>query len=151
MTNILIVYHSQQYGNTKILAEEVAAGVCDAGGEVTLINTNECRVTLEEVLGADAFALGTPDYYAYPAGTIKTFFDDLYLWDQAGQPVKGKPAALFMSHGGGGRAKQPFETFADRFFKRTGETVTCGRPITDEARKRCFETGKTLVAAVAKA
>ena len=151
MTNILIVYHSQQYGNTQILAEEVAAGVCAAGSEVTMINTNECRVALEDVLAADAVAVGTPDYYSYPAGTIKTFFDDLYLWDQAGQPVKGKPAVLFMSHGGGGRAKEPFETFAERFFKRIGETVTCGRPISDEAKERCFDLGKTLASAVSEA
>lgn len=145
MKTILVIYHSQQFGNTKILAEEIARGILDAGGAVELFNTNERRVTLDDVLKAEAVALGTPDYYSYPAGTIKTFFDDLYLWDKAGKPVKGKPAVLFMSHGGGGRARQPLEAFADRFFQRVGETVTCGRPIGDEAKKRCFELGKELL------
>jgi multimeric flavodoxin WrbA len=100
LKNILVVYHSQQFGNTKILAEEIASGICNTGGAVELINTNERRITLDDFLNIDAIALGTPDYYSYPAGTIKTFFDDLYLWDEAGIPVKGKPAILFMSHGG---------------------------------------------------
>jgi len=151
MKRILIVYHSQQFGNTRILAEEVAKGIVASGGTAELINVNDRRVSLDEVLTADAVALGTPDYYSYPAGTIKTFFDDLYLWDKAGNPVKGKPAVLFMCHGGGGRAQQPFEGFADRFFQRVGETVTSGRPVSDEARKCCFELGKALATKVAAA
>lgn len=145
MKTILVVYHSQQFGNTKILAEEIASGILDAGGAVELVNTNERRVALDDFLKIDAIALGTPDYYSYPAGTIKTFFDDLYLWDQAGKPVKGKPAVLFMTHGGGGRAKQPFEGFAERFFQRVGETVTSACPVGDEAKKRCFDLGKELL------
>jgi multimeric flavodoxin WrbA len=145
MKTILIIYHSQQFGNTKTLAEEIANGVLDAGGAVDLVNTNERRVALDEFLKADAIALGTPDYYSYPAGTIKTFFDDLYLWDKAGKPVKGKPAVLFMTHGGGGRAKEPFEGFAQRFFRQVGQTVTSGRPVGDAAKKCCFDLGKELL------
>jgi multimeric flavodoxin WrbA len=145
MKTILIIYHSQQFGNTKTLAVSLAEGIRDAGGEVLMVNTNERRVSPEEFMAADAAAIGTPDYYSYPAGTIKTFFDDLYLWDKAGMPVKGKPAVLFMTHGGGGRAKQPFEGFADRFFQRIGETVSSDRPVSDEAKNRCVDLGKKLL------
>jgi len=146
MGKILVIYHSQQYGNTKILAEAVAEGVREAGGKVNLINTNERRVTLEEFLGADAVAIGTPDYFSYIAGTIKTFFDDIYLWDLAGGSVKGKAAVLFCSHGGGGgKVRQPLESFAHRFFQRVGETVSSGRPISEEAKKNCRTLGKKLI------
>jgi multimeric flavodoxin WrbA len=145
MKKILVIYHSQQFGNTKILALALSDGIQDAGGEVLMINTNERRVSLEEFIASDAVAIGTPDYYSYPAGTIKTFFDDLYLWDQTGKPVKGKTAVLFMTHGGRGQAKQPFEGFAERFFQRMGDTVTSGRPVSDEAKKRCFDLGKELL------
>ena len=97
MGKIIVIYHSQQYGNTKILAEALAEGAREAGAEVNLINTNERRVTLEEFLSADGVAIGTPDYFSYVAGTVKTFFDDIYLWDQLGKPVKGKPAVLHSS------------------------------------------------------
>jgi len=146
MGKIIVIYHSQQYGNTKMLAEALAEGVREAGAEVNLINTNERRVTLEEFLAADAVAIGTPDYFSYVAGTIKTFFDDIYLWDQSGKPVKGKRAVLFCSHGGGGgKVKQPFESLASRFFRQVGETVGSGRPISDEAKKKCTMLGNELV------
>ena len=145
MSKILVIYHSQQFGNTKGLAEALAEGARESGAEVELINTNERRVTLNEFLAADAVAIGTPDYFSYVAGTIKTLFDDIYLWDQAGKAVKGKPAALFFSHGGGGRVKQPLEAFAQRFFQQVGETVEGRRPISDEAKKKCIALGKELV------
>ena len=144
--NIAVVYHSQQYGNTRVLAEALAEGAREGGAEVNLINTNERRVTLKEFLAADAVAIGTPDYFSYVAGTIKTFFDDIYLWDQSGASVKGKPAVLFCSHGGGGgTVRQPFESLAHRFFQQVGETVSSGRPISDEAKKKCHKLGKELV------
>ena len=146
MKRILVIYHSQQYGNTKILAEALAEGIREAGVGVSLINTNERRVTLEEFLGVDGVAIGTPDYFSYVAGTIKTLFDDIYLWDQAGKSVKGKPAALFCSHGGGGgKVRQHLESFAHRFFQQAGETVSSGRPISEEAKKNCRALGKKLV------
>jgi len=146
MKKILVIYHSQQYGNTKILAEALAEGIREAGVGVSLINTNERRVTLEEFLNADGVAIGTPDYFSYVAGTIKTLFDDIYLWDQAGKSVKGKPAALFCSHGGGGgKVRQHLESFAHRFFQKVGETVSSGRPISEEAKKNCRALGKKLV------
>jgi multimeric flavodoxin WrbA len=145
MSKILVIYHSQQFGNTKGLAEALAEGARESGAEVELINTNERRVTLNEFLATDAVAIGTPDYFSYVAGTIKTLFDDIYLWDQAGNPVKGKPAALFFSHGGGGKVKQPLEAFAQRFFQQVGETVEGRRPISDEAKKKCIALGKELV------
>lgn len=146
MRKIIVIYHSQQFGNTKVLAEAVAEGARETGAEVNLINTNERRVTVEEFLTTDAVAIGTPDYFSYVAGTIKTFFDDIYLWDQEGKSVKGKPAVLFCSHGGGGgKVRQPFESLARRFFQQVGETVASGRPIGDEAKKKCHTLGKELV------
>ncbi|MGZ3514306.1 MAG: flavodoxin family protein [Thermodesulfobacteriota bacterium] len=145
MGKIIVIYHSQQYGNTKILAQSVAEGVREAGAEVNLINTNERRVTPEEFLSTDGIAIGTPDYFSYVAGTVKSFFDDLYLWDQSGKPVKGKPAVLFFSCGGGGKVNQPFESLAQRFFKQVGETIGSQRPIGDEAKKKCRALGDELV------
>jgi multimeric flavodoxin WrbA len=144
MARILVIYHSQQFGNTKTMAEALADGAREGGADVELINTNERRVTVEDYLNADGVAVGTPDYFSYVAGTIKTLFDDLYLWDQAGKQVEGKPAALFFSHGGGGGVRGAFEAFGRRYFRQVGETVEAKRPISDEAKKKCFLLGKAL-------
>jgi NAD(P)H dehydrogenase (quinone) len=150
MGKIILIYHSQQYGNTKVLAEALAEGAREAGAEVNLVNTNERRVTLEEFVAADAVGIGTPDYFSYVAGTIKTFFDDIYLWDVSGASVKGKPAVLFCSHGGGGKVRQPFESLAHRFFRQVGETVGSGRPVSEESKKKCHVLGKQLVETLGK-
>ena len=149
MGKIIVIYHSQQKGNTKELAEALAEGARMAAAEVVLINTNERRVTLDELLNADAVAIGTPDYYGYPAGTIKTLFDDIYLWDKAGKFVMGKPAALFYSHGGGGTVKQSLEKFAGRFFKPVGETVERGPSNAAAAKEKCLALGKELAQKIA--
>ncbi|MBN1848341.1 MAG: flavodoxin family protein [Deltaproteobacteria bacterium] len=144
MGKILIVYHSQQYGDTKILAEAFMEGAKDGGAQIEMFNTNEHRITFQEFMDADGVAIGTPDYYSYVAGTIKTFFDDIWLWDRAGEQVKGKPAALFFTHGKGGRGREPFETFARRYFELVGETVDSFRPTTEEILHACRNLGKTL-------
>lgn len=144
MAKILVIYHSQQYGKTKEVADAIAEGARDAGAEVEMFNTNERRVSLNDLLAADAVAIGTPDYYSYVAGTIKTFFDDLYLWDKAGQEVKDKPAVLFYSHGGGGLVKQSLEKFGTRFFKQVGETIERGPANVEEAQKKGRDLGKEL-------
>jgi len=144
MAKILVIYHSQQYGKTKEIADAIADGAREAGADVETINTNERRVTLNEMMTADAVAIGTPDYYSYVAGTIKTFFDDLYLWDKAGKAVTGKPAAVFYSHGGGGLVKQSLEKFALRFFKQVGETAERGPANAEEAQKKGRALGREL-------
>jgi len=144
MAKILVIYHSQQYGRTKEIADAIADGAREAGAEVETFNTNEQRVSLNDLMAADAVAIGTPDYYSYVAGTIKTFFDDLYLWDKAGKAVIGKPAALFYSHGGGGLVKQSLEKFGLRFFKQVGETIERGPANAEEAQKKGRALGKEL-------
>ena len=150
MKKILVIYHSQQFGNTRMLAEALAVGVREAGADADLINTNEHRITMKEFMSADAVALGTPDYFSYVAGTIKTLFDDIYLWDRAGEQVKGKPAVLFLSHGGGGRVREPLNSFAQRFFTKVGETAEFQRPIDEDAKRACHELGKQLVGSLNK-
>jgi multimeric flavodoxin WrbA len=144
MGKIIVMYHSQQYGHTGELADALAEGAREAGAQVEKINTNERRVMLDEFLSADAIAIGTPDYYSYVAGTLKTFFDDLYLWDKAGKTISGKPAAFFYSHGGGGHVRQSLEKFGNRFFKQVGETIERNPSNAEEARQKCRALGREL-------
>ncbi len=149
MSSILVLYHSQEYGNTALMAEAVAEGARAAGADVTLINANEQRITMDEYRGYDAVAFGTPDYFSYFAGTLKVFLDDWYLGKKTNAArLSNKPYALFLSHGGGGRAKQPFEELFKQMGTKVGATVTSpGRP-TPSTLEACHALGKQLAQAM---
>ena len=119
MKKVIILFHSQEYGNTAACAALVAQGVRQAGGaeiQVELINTNEVnRVDMRHLAACDGLAIGSPDYMSYVAGTIKQVFDDIYIAHKAGIVVEGKPCALFMTHGGGGAGLKALRSLAHGF------------------------------------
>ena len=121
MTKALVLYHSQQHGNTEKMARLVAEGLRSEGCDVSLHNANDRRFPIDEYLQYDRLAIGTPDYFSYIAGTIKTFMDDWYL--HRNEPgYQGKPYAVFYSHGGGGRVKSALSLFS-RLGTQAGESV----------------------------
>jgi len=149
MSSILILYHSQEYGNTGKMAQAVAEGARAAGAEVTMFNTNEARFDIEQYRTFDAVAFGSPDYYSYVAGTIKVFLDDWYI--AKGRNPAGllnKPFAQFMSHGGGGAAKGPFEKLFARMGTKVGETITSRGAPSASTLAACQALGKQLAKAV---
>ena len=149
MGSLLVLYHSQEYGNTAAMAAAIGEGAKAAGAKVTLVNTNEQRLDLEQYRRFDAVAFGSPDYYSYIAGGLKVFLDDWYIAQKSNsQGLKGKPYGLFLSHGGGGRARGPLEELFGRMGTKVGETVASrGRP-NDAVLKACRELGRQLTDAI---
>ena len=131
MASVLVLFHSQQYGNTGAMAEAVAEGAREAGADVQLVNTNEQRLDIDAYRAFDAAAFGSPDYYSYIAGGLKVFLDDWHIAKQSGASgLTDKPYGLFYSHGGGGKVVGPLESlFASGVGTKVGETVEShGRP-----------------------
>ena len=148
MKKVLVIFHSQKFGNTAACAELVARGIKQAGDiEVELINTNEVnRVDIRKLAACDGVAIGSPDYGSYVAGTIKQLFDDIYVAAKAGISVKGKPCVLFMTHGGGGRGVKALKSLAHDF-RLLAEPFTCqGAPEKD--CPAAIEQGRILGKAV---
>jgi len=153
MKKILIVYHSQQKGNTKKMAELVAQGCREVGGvEVQLVNVNEVRVDMKDVEASDGLALGTPDYFTYMAGGLKQFFDDAKIAEYARRPVTGKPYVAFVTHGGGGGAIQSVEKLAAsmKYEKVAESAVVRGAPAGPDVEKS-LELGRALARRVTTA
>ena len=99
MGTILVVHYSQT-GNTRKMAELVAEGAKKSGKhEVKLVEAE--KLDMKEFVRADGFALGSPDYFTYMAGQMKTVFDRALAH---AKEIKGKPFVSFVSHGGGGGA-----------------------------------------------
>lgn len=138
----LVLYHSQQHGNTEKMAKAVAVGI---GEGATLWNVNEERFDVSKLPEYDAYAVGTPDYFSYMAGTLKTFMDDVYLAERAGaKGISGKPVGLFLSHGGGGKAKEPFENLFKRLGDVVGEMIESNGTPSEAVLSACRELGKKL-------
>ena len=150
MAKALVLYHSQEFGNTKIMAEAVAEGLKAAGLEVDIFNTNDGRFDVTQFPQYDCAAFGSPDYYSYIAGGMKTFMDDHYIHDvrKGLEGLKGKPYALFCSHGGGGRVKDVMVNIFKRIGTMVGELVASKGKPSPEVVEQCKALGKMLAEAV---
>ena len=151
MAKALVIYHSQEFGNTGAMAEAVAEGLRSAGCEVDLFNTNDSRFDITKFPQYDCAAFGSPDYYSYIAGGMKTFMDDHYIHDvrKGLKGLKNKPYALFYSHGGGGRVRNVMTEIFKRVGTQVGEAVgSQGKP-SPQVLEKCKELGEALAEAVA--
>jgi NAD(P)H dehydrogenase (quinone) len=120
MAKILVLYYSS-YGHVERMAEEVAAGVRDAGGEGIVKRVPETVpddvarktgfklgqtapvATVEELAQYDGVIFGTPTRFGNMAGQMKNFLDQAGgLWMRGA--LVGKVASVFTSsatqHGG---------------------------------------------------
>jgi len=142
---IAVIYHSQS-GNTEAAAQHVAEGIRAAGQfEIVSLNTNEGRVDPAVLADCAGVAFGTPDYFSYPAGGMKSFMDDWLIAQRGGnEDIKDMPVALFMTHGGGGAALEPFEKLFQRVGPQVGETVSIKRAPGEPEAERCRELGAAL-------
>jgi len=151
MAKALVLYHSQEFGNTGLMAEAVADGLRGAGCEVVLFNTDKGRYDITLFPQVDCVAFGSPDYYSYIAGGMKTFMDDHYIYDvrKGLEGLKEKPYVLFYSHGGGGRVIDTMQ----RIFQRIGTLI--GEPVGSKGKpdsqiiEKCKALGKELADAAA--
>jgi len=150
MIKALVLYHSQEFGNTGAMAEAIAEGLRAAGCEVDSFNTNEGRFDVTRFPQYDCAAFGSPDYYSYIAGGMKVFMDDHYIHDvrKGLKGLKGKPYVLFYSHGGGGKVRDAMLNIFKRVGKLVGEPVgSRGRP-SPEVLEKCRDLGKALAQAI---
>jgi flavorubredoxin len=141
MKNLLIVYHSQS-GNTEAMARAVAEGATAAGANVTLKKAVEADDA--DLLGCDAIAIGTPNYFSYMAGMVKDFFDR--VWPMVRMRMEDKPYVVFGSYGGGGTvAIGTVEHICDGLkMKRICEAVSAQREPKAENLVACKELGKKM-------
>ena len=105
MAKILVIYHSDT-GNTAAVAKLVAEGAESAGATVELVKAGD--FDQDAAAAADGIALGSPDYFSYVAGEVKTIFDRI-VYDKR---FHGKPYAGFGTHGGGAKVLGVIEHLA---------------------------------------
>jgi len=145
MATICVIYHSDT-GNTHTLARRLAEGAELDGVEVRLLPAD--RLDLDAAAAADALAVGSPDYFNYVAGSVKTFFDRI-LHDER---FRDKPYVAFGTTGAAGEVVAAVEGLAGACgLRRVAPGLAVrGRPDEAEAYK-AYELGKALAGAVAEA
>ena len=146
MAKVLIVYHTLS-GNTEKMAKAFEEGAKSVPGtEVVLSKAFDA--TLDDLLGCDAVAFGSADYFSYIAGALKDFFDRTYYPSQG--KVMGKPYAAFATSGGGGEtALKVLERLCSSFkLKKVIDSISAAGTPSTEVLVKCREAGKNLAKAV---
>ena len=146
MVNILIVYHSQT-GRTKKMAQAVARGSNSIENVRTTLK-EAMETTLDDLLGCDGLAIGSPEYFGYMAGAIKDLFDRTYCQARGRKEIFKKPYVVFISAGndGMGALESIERIFAGYQFKKVYEPVIARGEIDEIILSRCEELGKVIAA-----
>lgn len=141
MAKILIVYYSLS-GNTKAMAEAIAEGCRAVSGTKVTVKTG-LEATVDDLLGCDGIAMGSPDYFSYMAGGLKDFLDRTYYPAQG--KVTGKPCACFGSAGGPPTVVLELLAKMCRAFKmRDVGSVGCSGAPSDDIVQECKALGRKL-------
>lgn len=140
MSKAAVVYWSGT-GNTQSMAELIAAGVKDAGGEVVIFTSAE--FTADMIDEYDAIAFGCPSM-----GAEQLEEDEFEpMFEACRSKLSGKKIALFGSYGwGDGEWMRNWEELC----KGDGavlacDCVICNEAPDDEASAACAAMGKALV------
>jgi multimeric flavodoxin WrbA len=144
--DILVVYHSQT-GHTKKMAEAVAKGAGSVKNvKVTLKKAADA--SLEDLIGCDGLAIGSPEYFGYMSGMIKDFFDRTYEEAHTRKEVFKKPYVVFISAGNDGSGAS---AWIDRIckgftFKKVSEPIISRGDVTGKDLEKCHELGRLIAA-----
>jgi len=145
MAKVLIVYHSLS-GNTKKMADAVAEGARSVPGTEVTVKTG-LEATIDDLLGCDGIAIGSPDYFSYMAGGVKDFLDRTYYPSQG--KTAGKPAVAFGSAGGPADNILRVLDQALKWFKlkKVADSVGASGKVAPGALVDCQELGRKLAQA----
>lgn len=100
--DVLIAYHSD-YGNTRKMADAVAAGIRVANPDASLSLKAAEATTLDDLVAADLIVFGTPVHMGSMAWQLKQLIDRAgKLWMEGA--LEGKIGGVFATGGGFGGA-----------------------------------------------
>jgi len=150
MSAKVIVVYDSKYGNTKLAAETIAAGMREVKGTETVVSGLK-EVELSRVPNYDAILLGSPNHMGGPTWGIKRFIGRL-----SKLPLEGKMFAVFDTYLG-----KEFQKAVKKMESRIREKVPGLKmaapglsirvegmkgPISEGELPKCKEFGRKIVA-----
>jgi multimeric flavodoxin WrbA len=151
---LLIVYHTHGV-KTAAMAEAVERGAraareeAGAQAEVRVLAKRCAQAGPEDLLGADAVLLGTPENFGYMSGMMKDFLERVFY--PCEHKVEGRPYAVFVGAGqDGSGAIASIERIVTGLRLRKAHAGVIGlKELTPEVIGRCEELGATFAAGLA--
>ena len=147
MVEVLVLYYTRT-GKTRALADSVAEGVESVEGASVALKRVDFA-TVNDLLSCNAVAFGSPNYFSYMAGEMKSFFDKgLGIRGK----TEGKPAAAYTSGGGDSdTALASLERMIGSYkLEKAADGIIQTGDLTDEVLAKCKAMGKALTEAAAK-
>jgi flavodoxin len=111
LAKVIVVYESK-YGNTKLVAEKIIAGIREVEGIETVLRELK-EVDLDKIPDYDAILVGSPNHFGGPTRSVRKFIDKLGKLS-----LKGKMFAGFDTYLG-----KDFEKAVKKMEKRINEKV----------------------------
>lgn len=149
MATLLVVHHSPT-PRVETLAESALAGARHEDIEgVEVIVRAALEATVDDVLAADGYLLGTTANFGYISGALKHFFDSTY--DATHEPTAKRPFSYWI-HGGYDTtgAERAMESITTGFgWTLITDPLVFTGDVSDEHRERAFELGATVAATLA--
>jgi multimeric flavodoxin WrbA len=146
MARLLIVHHTASPGTHELFEAVRSGATADEIEGVEVVARPALAATAVDVLGADAYVLGTPANIGYMSGALKHFFDQIYY--PCLEATARRPYALYV-HGnndvtGAVRAVEAIATGLG--WRRVRPPVTVLGEVGTDDREACWELGATVAA-----
>ena len=148
MARLLIVHHTASPGTQEMFEAVRSGATTDEIEGVEVAAKPALAATAHDVLGADAYVLGTPVNIGYMSGALKHFFDQVYY--PCLEATVRRPYALYV-HGnndatGAVRAVEAIATGLK--WRRLRPPVVVIGEVGRDAREACWELGATIAAEI---
>lgn len=142
MKNVSIIYWSGT-GNTEQMAKAVSEGAKEVGAGVSVIEVG--RATTEDVLKADAVALGCP---SMGCEVLEEEEMEPFVQSLEGIDLKGKPVVLFGSYdwGDGQWMREWYDRMANMGVSLLAEGLIVQNTPDEDGLAKCKALGATLAA-----
>ena len=154
MKTLLIVYHTGGV-KTAQMAHALERGAlaalkeAEAEEDVRVVSKRCAEAGPDDMLGADAIALGTPENFGYMSGMMKDFLERVFYACEG--KIEGRPWALFVAAGqdGSGAIASVERIVTGLRLKKAREPILALREVTPQILAQCEDLGATLAVGIA--
>lgn len=146
MSRLLIVHHSPT-PNTELIFDGVHAGTrYEEITEVEVVVKHALEASVDDVLTADGYVLGTTANFGYISGALKHFFDTTF--NATHEPTTGRPFSYWI-HGGydtTGAERAMTSITTGYGWKLVADPLIFTGEVTESHQESAFELGATVAA-----